>query len=64
MTTKTGPIPIKFKETEEAFLTALNQKTGISVAELVRRSVRHLRNSVNSAPTEETRSHIILQLHA
>ena len=38
----TKPIPTRFREREMAFLHLLHNKTGLSISELVRRSVRLL----------------------
>lgn len=64
MAKPTTPIPVHFKSEETEFLRRLNGETGFPVAEIVRRSVRHLQRSVDSTKTPEQRSHLILQLHA
>lgn len=40
---KSGPKPVRFGVEEEAFLNAAANATGMSVSELVRRSVRLMR---------------------
>jgi len=37
---KTGPKPVRFEREEDAFLNAAANATGMSVSELIRRSVR------------------------
>ena len=53
-------VPTRFKETETEFLHVLAEKTGFSVSELIRRSVRLMRDQMQRPGAEK----VILSLVA
>jgi hypothetical protein len=47
--TKSSPIPTRFSEAEIFFLDGLAERTGLSKAELIRRSVHALREMIKTS---------------
>jgi len=57
---KTKPVPTRFAPEEDKFLHEASEATGLSVSELVRRSVRLLRREHSAAKS----LHFVLDLAA